>query len=108
MFSMQGKAVLALASAVIICLMVIAFQRDRIEKDQAKINKLETDVTTLIRGIALTESLRKANGDLDRMQAEIRKDLVDVPDYGDPLSDDIIGIHERLRSGSQRPVGPVE
>lgn len=107
MLTLQGKLVLALAGAIIICVMMIAYQRDRITRYQEKISKLETDVATLIRGIALTESLRKANGDLDRFQAEIREDLVDVPDYDDPLSDDIIGIHERLRSGSQRPVGPV-
>lgn len=104
---MRGKLILLLLAAISILLIVVAVQADILSKRSAKIKELETDVSELIRGIGLTESLRKANSDLDRFQADIREDLVDAPDYDDPLSDHIIGAYERLWNDGKRTVGPV-
>lgn len=102
-----GRITLFLSGAIMILLIVIALQADVLSKRADRIDQLETDLAGLIRGIALTESLIKANGDLDKLQAEIGDDLVDAPDYDVLLSDDIIGAAERLRTGAQRSLGPV-
>jgi len=103
----REKIMMIMAGCIVIGLMIISIQNQIIKREQARIKSLESDVATLIRGIALTDSLRKANADLDRFQAEIREDLVDADGYDDPLSDDLIGIHQRLQSnptGTGRPV----
>jgi hypothetical protein len=100
-----GRIVLLLTGAITICVMVIAFQHQIIKKNREDIRKQDQAISELIRGIALTESLRKANAHLDQIHDEIREDLGDAEGYDQPLSDGFTRAFERMQSSRSSPVG---
>lgn len=89
--------------SIVFLIIAVSVQTLRVQNLKEENKQISEDIASIRKGIALTESLRKANAKLNEDQNDIEHDLEDAQGHNDPLSDDIIGILGRLRTQGKAP-----
>jgi len=98
-------AIMGLAATSLVLGAGAYIQTKRIQNFRSEIRSLERDIEDMEFGRVISENLRKENKILLEQKDQAIRELMDVKDYGDKLSDDLVRILGRVQrdnNGSER------